>query len=172
MRCRRTCLTRIGARTPNSVPMRPVIVPLMGLPLVPMTVSWPAHTKLFVRGTTATPSLARHRSCGKSLVAHFDATDIAGISGPPSGLRSSSHQARALEMPSHGTTRLDRLPLQQHVRDDAARGGRTHVHGGHEPCPVVIALRRVRVIPLVDGDAKRVRQAAHQNGDRERTPQQ
>ena len=29
-------------------------VPLMGLPLVPMTVSWPADTKLFVRGTTAT----------------------------------------------------------------------------------------------------------------------
>jgi hypothetical protein len=27
-------------------------VPLMGLPLVPMTVSWPADTKLFVRGTT------------------------------------------------------------------------------------------------------------------------
>ena len=26
----------------------------MGLPLVPMTVSWPADTKLFVRGTTAT----------------------------------------------------------------------------------------------------------------------
>ena len=34
--------------------MRPVIVRLMGLPLVPMTVSWPADTKLFVRGTTAT----------------------------------------------------------------------------------------------------------------------
>src|SRR5450759_1497973 len=34
--------------------MRLVIVPLMGLPLVPMTVSWPADTKLFVRGTTAT----------------------------------------------------------------------------------------------------------------------
>jgi hypothetical protein len=34
--------------------MSPVIVPLMGLPLVPMTVSWPADTKLFVRGTTAT----------------------------------------------------------------------------------------------------------------------
>jgi hypothetical protein len=34
--------------------MRPVIVPLMGLPLVPITVSWPADTKLFVRGTTAT----------------------------------------------------------------------------------------------------------------------
>ena len=34
----------------------PAIVPLMlmGLPLVPMTVSWPADTKLFVRGTTAT----------------------------------------------------------------------------------------------------------------------
>jgi hypothetical protein len=30
-------------------------VPLMGLPLVPMTVSWPADTKLFVRGTTAPP---------------------------------------------------------------------------------------------------------------------
>jgi hypothetical protein len=29
-------------------------VPLMGLPLVPMTVSWPADTKLFVRGTSAT----------------------------------------------------------------------------------------------------------------------
>jgi hypothetical protein len=26
----------------------------MGLPLVPMTVSWPPDTKLFVRGTTAT----------------------------------------------------------------------------------------------------------------------
>ena len=26
----------------------------MGLPFVPMTVSWPADTKLFVRGTTAT----------------------------------------------------------------------------------------------------------------------
>jgi hypothetical protein len=32
----------------------PLTVPLMGLPLVPMTVSWPADTKLFVRGTTAT----------------------------------------------------------------------------------------------------------------------
>ena len=30
------------------------MVPLMGLPLVPMTVSWLADTKLFVRGTTAT----------------------------------------------------------------------------------------------------------------------
>src|SRR5664279_4869792 len=29
-------------------------VPLMGLPLAPMTVSWPADTKLCVRGTTAT----------------------------------------------------------------------------------------------------------------------
>src|SRR5674476_600921 len=34
--------------------MRPVILPLMGLPLVPMTVSCPADTKLFVRDTTAT----------------------------------------------------------------------------------------------------------------------
>ena len=57
-------------------------------------------------------------------------------------------------------------------RDDAAGGGCTHVHGGHEPCPVVIALRRVRVIPFVDRDPKRVRQAADQNGDRKRAPQQ
>jgi hypothetical protein len=34
--------------------MRPVILPLMGLPLAPMTVSWLADSKLFVRGTTAT----------------------------------------------------------------------------------------------------------------------
>jgi hypothetical protein len=35
-------------------PMRPLTVPLVGLPLVPMKVSWPADTKLSVRGTTAT----------------------------------------------------------------------------------------------------------------------
>ena len=42
---------RIGGDQQLSVPLT---VPLMGLPLVPITVSEPADTKLFVRGTTAT----------------------------------------------------------------------------------------------------------------------
>src|SRR5664279_2682730 len=43
------CRSAIGQPGPAIVPLM-----LMGLPLVPMTVSWPADTKLFVRGTTAT----------------------------------------------------------------------------------------------------------------------
>lgn len=35
-------------------PISSAHVPLMGLPLVPITVSWPVDTKLFVRGKTAT----------------------------------------------------------------------------------------------------------------------
>jgi hypothetical protein len=41
-------------------------VPLMGLPLVPMTVSWPADTKLFVRGTTRDRE-ASFRPLGRSF---------------------------------------------------------------------------------------------------------
>jgi len=40
----------------------------MGLPLVPMTVSWPADTKLFVRGTTATKKRhSAHYDSGRSV---------------------------------------------------------------------------------------------------------
>jgi len=38
-----------------------------------MRVSWPADTKLFVRGATATKK--RH-------IAHYDASDGAGVCGP------------------------------------------------------------------------------------------
>ena len=39
----------------------------MGLSLVPMTVSWPADTKLFVRGTTATRKrYSAHKDAGNN----------------------------------------------------------------------------------------------------------
>jgi hypothetical protein len=86
----------------------------MGLPLVPMTVSWPADTQLFVRGATATRK--RHS-------AHNDAPLRGTVRSATGGARCDTYLSSGLDTCAHCANLLTiRLVMAQSEAEPCSQG--------------------------------------------------
>jgi hypothetical protein len=103
----------------------------MGRPLVPMTVSWPADTKLFVRGTTATgkPTKTQAAVPDETLALCRIADVCRGcVSGPSrDGALAAVRHRRGFV--TDGLAAPERLDADQFHRVVEARGADAHRDG-------------------------------------------